>query len=283
MATFVPWKLVRINIEEKFGFNQSSRTTENHQSWMISNLSCVKYMYAEVDVWVLWDPSVGNIGISHRILMSPRPSQCPRPCSRTKQLLAAFHSPPLHRKERGSLLSSSLIYRRLISSHIPWSCGKKNVIIGHRLVSSTFPWLQRIPGNSPPDIWTIFTCNVYGGVTTQVSQMPLSLHFLVWHSGHDCLLLNSMYIVFLIPPVCHSGAGDSGLNQIGKRRQFKRSSIKAQPGQEKLSIVLHTNSLKPCSVHNPIYVHPTSKKNDNLGENGKDPNQNFIIRKYLFL
>ena len=42
---------------------------------------------------------------------------------------------------------------------------------------------------------------------------------------------------FIPNPRCGAtGAGDSGLNQIGNRRQFRRSSIKAQPGQEKLSI-----------------------------------------------
>ena len=59
----------------------------------------MKYVYAEGG-WVdVWETSVGNIGISHRILMSPRPPSVPGPCSRTKQLLAAFHSAPLHRKE----------------------------------------------------------------------------------------------------------------------------------------------------------------------------------------
>ena len=51
------------------------------------------------------------------------------------------------------------------------------------------------------------------------------------------------------PVLCHSGAGDSGLNQIGNRRQFRRSSIKAQPGQEKLSIDWATYQFPKTLLH----------------------------------
>ena len=68
---------------------------------------------------------------------------------------------------------------------------------------------------------------------------------------HKCLLMNS--IVFLNPRWGAGGAGDSGLNQIG--RSGKASGL--EEAQSKLSCWTALSSLfnnqfpKPCSIHAP--------------------------------